>query len=125
MVSVVHAIGHIVGGRYGLQHGISHSILLAPGMRRLLPTIGGDRSLLLEALGGTRTSSPEQDGTECADRIAAFVGRLPLPQRLRDVGVTEGELGEIAHLTMSDYMMANLPRPMAETEVLELLRSVW
>lgn len=125
MVSVVHAIGHIVGGRYGLQHGISHSILLAPGMRRLLPTIGGDRSLLLEALGGTRTSSPERDGTECADRIAAFVGRLPLPQRLRDVGVTEGELGEIAHLTMSDYMMANLPRPMAETEVLELLRSVW
>src|SRR4029079_16884885 len=29
MVSVVHAIGHIVGGRYALQHGISHSIPLA------------------------------------------------------------------------------------------------
>jgi alcohol dehydrogenase class IV len=125
MVSVVHAIGHIVGGRYGLQHGISHSILLAPGMRRLLPTIGTDQSLLLEALSGTRTGSPERDGAECADRIAAFVARLPLPQRLRDVGVTENELGEIAHLTMSDYMMANLPRPMAKTEVLALLRSVW
>jgi alcohol dehydrogenase class IV len=125
MVSVVHAIGHIVGGRYGLQHGTSHSILLAPSMRRLLPTIGGDQSLLLEALGGMRTNLPEQDGAECADRIAAFVGGLPLPQRLRDVGVTEGELSEIARLTMSDYMMANLPRPMAESEVLALLRSVW
>ena len=125
MVSVVHAIGHIVGGRYGLQHGISHSILLAPGMRRLLPMIGGDRSLLLEALGGARRSSPNEMEPEARTASSAFVGRLPLPQRLRDVGVTEGELGEIAHLTMSDYMMANLPRPMAETEVLALLRSVW
>jgi alcohol dehydrogenase class IV len=125
MVSVVHAIGHIVGGRYGLQHGISHSILLPPSMRRLLPTIGIDQSLLLDALGGTRTNSCERDGIESADRVAAFVGELPLPQRLRDVGVTEGELREIAHLTMSDYMMANLPRQMTENELVALLRSVW
>jgi len=50
---------------------------------------------------------------------------LPLPRRLRDVGVEEGELAEIARLTMFDYMMANLPRPMTEHEVLALLRSVW
>ena len=125
MVSVVHAIGHIVGGRHGLQHGISHAILLAPGMRRLLPVIGETQSLLLEALGGTRSGSADRDGAECADRIATYVSALPLPQRLRDVGVTETELSEIAHLTMSDYMMANLPRPMTEDEVLALLRSVW
>jgi alcohol dehydrogenase class IV len=128
MVSVVHAIGHIVGGRYGLQHGISHSILLAPAMRFLLPTIGKDQSLLLEALGGEPYekpfATPDEHGAECAERIAAFVGALPLPHRLRDVGVTEAELPEIAHLTMSDYMMANLPRPMAEHEVLALLHSV-
>jgi alcohol dehydrogenase class IV len=125
MVSVVHAIGHIVGGRYGLQHGISHSILLAPSMRHLLPTIGGDQSLLLEALGGTRSGLPDRDGADCSERIAAFVGSLPLPRRLRDVGVEEAELAEIARLTMFDYMMANLPRPMTESEVLTLLRSVW
>ena len=118
MVSVVHAIGHIVGGRYALQHGISHTILLAPGMKRLLPVIGDDQALLLAALGG-------MPGQDCADLISAFVGRLPLPQRLRDVGVSEAELPEVAQLTMSDYMMANLPRDMSEVEVLELLRSVW
>jgi len=118
MVSVVHAIGHIVGGRYALQHGISHTILLAPGMKRLLPVIGDDQALLLAALGG-------MPGQDCGDLISAFVGRLPLPQRLRDVGVSEAELPEVAQLTMSDYMMANLPRNMSEAEVLELLRSVW
>ena len=125
MVSIVHAIGHIVGGRYGLQHGISHAILLAPAMRHLLPTIGAEQSLLLEALGGTRSASPDRDGAQCAERIAAFVGQLPVPKRLRDVGVEEIELPEIARLTMFDYMMANLPRPMTEDEVLALIRSVW
>ena len=124
MVSVVHAIGHIVGGRYGLQHGISHAILLAPAMRRLLATTGEDQTLLLEALGGRATGAPERDGAAAADMIASFVGGLPLPQRLGDVGVASNELKEIAHLAMADYMMANLPRRMPETEVLELIQSV-
>lgn len=124
MVSVVHAIGHIVGGRYGLQHGISHSMLLAPAMRRLLPAIGDGQTLLLDALGGSRHGTPDEDGTAAADTISALVGGLPLPQRLGAVGVAEAELKEIARLAMSDYMMANAPRPMAEAEVLGLLRSV-
>ena len=118
MVSVVHAIGHIVGGRYGLQHGVSHTILLAPAMRLLLPVIGQDQTLLVGALGGS-------DSTDAAALMTGFVRGLPLPQRLRDLKIAEAELGEIAHQTMSDYMMANLPCPMTETEVLALLRSAW
>jgi alcohol dehydrogenase class IV len=125
MVSVVHAVGHIIGGRYALQHGISHAILLAAAMRRLLPVVGSEQTLLLEALGGTSRGEPERDGADAADLIAAFVGGLPLPHRLRDVGIAEGDVAEIAHLTMSDYMMANLPRQMTESEVLSLLMSVW
>jgi alcohol dehydrogenase class IV len=126
MVSVVHAVGHVVGGRYALQHGISHAILLAPAMQRLLPAIASGQTLLLEALGGVSVrGDPDRDGAAAADLIGALVGSLPLPHRLRDVGIAEGELPEIARLTMSDYMMANLPRPMPEGEVLALLGSVW
>lgn len=126
MVSVVHAIGHIVGGRHAPQHGISHAILLAPAMRQLLPAIGAEQTLLLEALGGTSLrNGVDRDGAEAAELIAAFVGGLPLPHRLRDVGVAETELSEIAYQTMSDYMMAALPRPMSEAEVLALLSSAW
>jgi alcohol dehydrogenase class IV len=95
-------------------------------MRQLLPAIGSDQSLLLEALGGTsRRHDPDQDGAAAADLISALVDGLPLPHRLRDVGIAETELPEIARLTMSDYMMANLPRPMLEAEVLALLTSAW
>ena len=95
-------------------------------MRQLLPVIGAEQTLLLNALGGTsRGRTPDQDGAEAADLIASFVGGLPLPQRLREIGVAETELPEIAHQTMSDYMMAALPRPMSEAEVRALIGSVW
>lgn len=126
MVSVVHAIGHVVGGRYGLQHGTSHTILLPAAMRLLMPTMGADQRLVLDALGATAAASNGQAAADAAaDAMWAFVRALPMPGRLRDVKVGEGELPELAHLTMADYMMANLPRDMPEAEVLSLLKEAW
>jgi alcohol dehydrogenase class IV len=90
-----------------------------------LPVVGDDPRLLLEALGGGSHGGSQADATEAATIMSSFVRSLPLKQRLRDLGIPEAELAEIAQLTMSDYMMANLPRPMAESEVLALLQSAW
>ncbi len=117
MVSVVHAIGHIIGGRYALQHGISHAMLLAPAMRQLLPAIGADQTIVHEALG----VAPGATADDAAGQMAALVAELPLPRRLREVGVNRDDLSDIAAATMSDYMMANLPEPMTEPDVLALL----
>lgn len=119
MVSVVHAIGHVVGGRYGLQHGISHGILLAPALRRLLPSIGGEGRYVLEALGCAPDGTPE----DAAKAMEALLRRLPVPQRLGDVGMKESEIVEIARATMGDYMMANVPAPMTAADVEALLRT--
>jgi alcohol dehydrogenase class IV len=121
MVSIVHAIGHGVGGRYGLQHGISHAILLPPALRRMLPAIGDDRRYVLEAL-GCRSDGNVDDA---ADALLALLAELPLPQRLRDVGVAETDLPGLAAGTMTDYMMANLPTPMTVDDVESLLREAW
>lgn len=121
MVSIVHAIGHGVGGRYGLQHGISHAILLPPALRRMLPAIGEDRRYVLEALGCRSTGTVD----DAADALLALLAELPLPQRLRDVGVAETDLPELAAGTMTDYMMANLPTPMSVADVESLLREAW
>lgn len=126
MVSVVHAIGHIVGGRYGLQHGISHSILLAPAMRRLLPAIGEDQFHALEAMGGARDAlSADAAGARAAELLQALVGTLPLPRRLRELGMTQADIPATAAAAMSDYMMANAPRAIAQAEIEELLRDAF
>jgi alcohol dehydrogenase class IV len=126
MVSLVHAIGHVVGGRLGLQHGLSHAILLAPVMRTLLPAIGADQFFVLEAMGGhANGQTADQAGAAAADAMAELVASLPLPQRLKDVGVDETDLDDIAAATMDDYMMGFLPRPVTQAEVLSALKSVF
>ncbi len=123
MVSLVHAIGHVVGGRYALEHGIAHAILLVPAMRILMPTVG-EEELVVEAMMGARSAGSQQRPS-AADAMAELINALPLPRRLRDVGVRKDELAEIARSSLSDYMMSNLPRPVAEQEVLVLLREAW
>lgn len=125
MVSIVHALGHIVGGKYGLQHGVSHSILLAPSMRQMLPVIGERQRFVLEALGGDPLVPAMEAGAVAADRLQDLVARLPLRQRLRDLQIGADELADIAVQGSQDYMMVNLPRPMPVSEIETLLRNAW
>ena len=125
MVSIVHALGHVVGGKFALQHGVSHSILLAPAMRRMLSTIGGRQTFVLQALGGGSAASADEAGAMAADLIDELVAALPLKRRLRDLGLSEAELPDVAEQASHDYMMVNLPRPMDVLEIEALLRVAW
>jgi len=125
MVCLVHAIGHIFGGRYGLQHGIAHSMLLAPAMRRLLPALGENQRWIADALGVKTDGLPaDETGQRAADAMAAMVAALPVPQRLSDVGLGDNDIAPIAAAAMDDYMMPHVPRPVTVHDVEDLLREV-
>lgn len=125
MVSIVHALGHIVGGRYGLQHGVSHAILLAPAMRRFMPVLGDRGRLVLEAMGGKGASGVDEAAAAAANLMTGLIARLPLKQRLRDLGIPSGDFAEIAEQAAHDYMMANVPIPTSIPEIEALLRMAW
>jgi alcohol dehydrogenase class IV len=125
MASIVHALGHVVGGRYALQHGVSHTTTLAPAMRRFLPLLGERQKLVLEALGGSATGSADAAGEAAIARLGGFIRALPLPQRLRDIGAPAEELPLLAEQATHDYMMANLPREMSAADIEALLREAW
>ncbi|HUB95192.1 MAG TPA: iron-containing alcohol dehydrogenase family protein [Stellaceae bacterium] len=125
MASIVHALGHVVGGRHALQHGVSHSVLLAPAMRRLLPVIGERQRLLLDALGGRSTGSADDAGVAAAERVTALVAKLPLKRRLREIGIPAEDLPMVAQEATRDYMMANLPLPMKAADIEALMREAW
>jgi alcohol dehydrogenase class IV len=125
MVSIVHALGHIVGGKFALQHGVTHAILLAPAMRRMLSTIGERQQFVLQALGGGAAASAGEAGALAADLVDELVAALPLQRRLRDLGLAEAELPDVAEQASHDYMMVNLPRPMDVPEIEALLRAAW
>ena len=99
--------------------------MLAPAMRRMLSVIGEGQRLVLQALDGGTTATADEAGAKAADLIDELVAALPLQRRLRDLGLAESELADVAEQTSHDYMMVNLPRPMGVPEIEALLRAAW
>jgi maleylacetate reductase len=81
-----HALGRRIGASYGVPHGYTSCITLAPSLEVEKHRVPEDRwHRLEEALDG----DPPR-------RISALVRELDLPRRLRDVGVPEDDLEDIA-----------------------------
>jgi maleylacetate reductase len=81
-----HELGRRIGASYEVPHGITSCIILAPSLRAVKGRVQDDRWIMLsQALGG---DPPE--------RVSSLVEELGLPDRLREVGVPEEDLEDIA-----------------------------
>jgi alcohol dehydrogenase class IV len=124
--SAVHAIGHVVGGQYGLQHGVPHAILLSSGMRLMLPSLGEDQKMVLRALGGaTDGLTADQAGQRASDLMAEFVSHLPMPRRLRDVGVDHGVLASLAEHASHDPILLSSGMDLSAESICHMLEQAY
>ena len=109
MLALAHAMAQAVGGRYGLPHGTLNGICLPPALRF-------NEQLAPEAVARFR-QAVGRDVTE----LAALGG----PTRLRDLGVPETDLPELAAAAAGRPGNQANPRPATADEIEELLRSVY
>src|SRR5205823_339289 len=88
-----HGLCHVLGGRTGVAHGVLNAIMLPHVMRFNADAVPDAMSVIADAMdAGART----RDLEAAARFVAAFVESLPGPQRLRDAGVPEAILDEVA-----------------------------
>ena len=127
MASVVHAIGHVVGGKFGLQHGVAHAILLGPVARRFVSAIGADAPLALAALGDGEDGpgSSSDIGLRIQGALDALRSKLPLPLRLRDVGLVQSDIVDVVEGAFEEYMMQNAPESVSRHDLQEILEQAW
>jgi maleylacetate reductase len=109
-----HAMAQAVGGRYGLPHGALNAICLPAALRYNAPVAAEAIARLGEAL--------ETDDPEGRVRGLALLGGY---ERLRDLGVPEGDLPSLAESAAARAGAKANPRPAQPADVEELLRSVW
>ena len=122
-----HALGHQIGPRWNVAHGVTSCITL-PHAMRFMAGLAPERFAPIASACGLPfdAASPTPGALACADRIAALVGQLGLPARLRDVGVPSGEIREVAavvHGIMEDAGIVG--RPVAVEELEGLLRKAF
>jgi maleylacetate reductase len=101
-----HAMAQAIGGRYGLPHGTLNAICLPAAMR-----FNADVApLALEVV-----------PVETAEELARLAGLT----RLRDLGVPEDELDEVAEAVAARPGARANPRPASAAEIAELLHAIW
>jgi len=109
-----HAMAQALGGRYGIAHGAANALCLPPALRFNEPAVPAAIARFGEALG---TDDPAARAEELA-RASGFT-------RLRELGVPEDELDDVAEAVVQRAGARANPRQASPAEVEELLRSIW
>jgi maleylacetate reductase len=117
-----HGLCHALGGRTGVAHGILNTIMLPYVMRFNADAVPDAMAQIAEAMeAGART----RDFAAAPRGVAALVASLPVPKRLRDAGVPQKMLPEVAAEAMQSAAVRANPKPVAESDLIELLRAAW
>jgi maleylacetate reductase len=109
-----HAIGHTLGGSFGVPHGITSCIAL-PAVLKWNEAAGTERQALVAELMGA-------DGLSAAEAVRRLAEGLGLPTTLKSVGVTPDKFQAIAERTMHDAGVRVNPRPITgPADIVEIL----
>src|SRR6266540_1716543 len=107
--------------------GVANSIMLPYAMRFNLDATAAELAQFAEMIGIARDGRGDTAVAEAGiEHVAALIAQLNLPQRLRDAGVPEAALPQLAELAFQSRTVQNNPRPISAISEMEaLLRTAW
>jgi alcohol dehydrogenase class IV len=114
MLALGHAMAQALGGRYGLSHGAMNAICLPAALRF-------NKDVAADAISRFGEALDTDDPVSRVEELARLGGY----ERLRDFGVPEEDLHEIADATAGRAGARANPRPATPSEIAVLLRSIW
>jgi maleylacetate reductase len=114
-MGVHHGLAQLMGGRTGIPHGLANAIILEAAMRFNAPAVPDAMGRMAAALG--------TDDAPAA--VGDLVGRLGLPRRLSEVGVSEDDVEAVARLSQASPAVRANPRPVSEDDARALLESIF
>ncbi len=122
-----HGICHVIGGATGAAHGDANSVMLPHVMRFNRDVTAPQLALAAEAMGiPVAGRGVEEAAASAAQLVAEWVEQMRLPGRLRDIGVREEQLPELARMAFANRTVQNNPKPITDMAQLEeLLRLAW
>ena len=109
-----HAMAQALGGRYGLPHGAMNALCLPAALRFNEPVA----TEAIDEFGKSIGADHAPDRVEELARLGGF-------ERLRDFGVPEDELDDVAQATAQRAGAKANPRPASPAEIAELFRSIY
>ena len=100
-------------------------------MRFNIDTTAPQLAQVAEAMGIRPNESVSSKGNEVVaeevvERIYTLIGQMKLPQHLRDVGVKETDLPNLAQMALQSRAVQSNPKPITNAAQIEaVLRAAW
>ena len=122
-----HAIGHVIGVKYGVGHGYTSCVTQPYVMEFNRPASADKQAMVAQAAGlDTRGMSDEAAAEAVAAVVDEFIMDLGMPHRLRELEIPHEDLPEIARLTLEDGPSRNNPvQVTGPEELMPLLEKAW
>jgi maleylacetate reductase len=122
-----HGLCHVLGGTANVPHGIANSIILPHAIRFNAEATATQLIPAAEEIGvPVNRISPMVVVEALVQKIYHLIGKMNLPQRLRDAGVAESDLPRLAQIAFQNRTVQNNPKPITEpAQIQTLLREAW
>ena len=122
-----HGLCHVLGGTAGVPHGLANAIMLPHAMRFNLDITAPQLAQVAQAMGVALAGQSDEEAAEiAAQSVYNLISQLNLPQRLRDVGVTEADLPHLAELALKSSAVQSNPKPVTDvTQAEAIFRAAW
>lgn len=120
-----HGIEHALSGYYDITHGEGLAIITPRWMRHIL----SDRTIERYVRFGThifgidRNLPKHEIAERTIDATYALFESLGIPMHLRDVGIDDSRLSEMAHHIAVNEGLENAWAPLTENDILEILKA--
>lgn len=123
-ISINHGINHALCARHPVSHGDGNSILLPHGIRFTFDAVPARMHRLADAL-NVDTPDPDERLEAMCGTIRRLQEDITVPSRLRDVGVDRDDFEAMAAVAVHDSAMANHPKRVTESDVVDILEAAW
>jgi len=126
MLGAAHACANPLTARYRLRHGVALAMVLPHVVRWNAATADALYGHLTAGTADTMEGVPaDRWGVRLAARLVEIGRAAGLPERLRDEGVAEADLGDLAEAAAEQWTGTFNPRPFGAPEALEIYRCAY
>jgi alcohol dehydrogenase class IV len=114
-LGVVHSLAHPLSSLLDTHHGLANAVNIPYGMAFNREGFEGKFQRMARAM-----ELPQQDGASVVRYLFDLNSEIGIPHHLRDIGVNEGHVEELADLAFADFAHPNNPKQVSRNDFRQL-----